>query len=101
MYKVPLKAANNALRGLTLVSIYRRGGTAVGREMAAILSTAEMVSFDIVKKVSEYFPRHQGDKLEEDGKNGRKLSNGYIAWMLWGGDEGWKWAKGIVEKERE
>ena len=48
MYKVPLKVANNALRGLTLVSIYRRGGTVVGREMAAILSTAEMVSFELL-----------------------------------------------------
>ncbi len=71
--------------------------------MARKLATATAwgVSYRTVKKVSQYFPRHQHDRLDLDGKQGRKASNGYIAWMLWGGDQGRRWSKRIVDQVEE
>ena len=43
------------------------------------------------------FPRHAHDNLEQKGKQG-KPSRGYIAWLLWGGDEGRAWSEGLVKK---
>ena len=45
-----------------------------------------------------YFARHEVDKDADDFGNNDDPSAGYIAWLLWGGDEGRDWAEGIKDK---
>jgi hypothetical protein len=61
--------------------------------MARRLARGGSLPFALVKKVSEYFPRHQFDNLSEIDPP----SNGRIAWLLWGGSAGWLWSRKIVK----
>ena len=103
LYQVPNKVAINAELGLLLRKTLGRGGTQIGETTARYLvrynKMGTKVPYGFVKKVSEYFPRHEGDNLDQDGRDGGKVSNGYIAWLLWGGDEGRDWSQGIVLRE--
>jgi hypothetical protein len=40
-----------------------------------------------------YFARHRGDKKAKGWGDNNNPSPGYIAWLLWGGDAGDRWAK--------
>lgn len=96
-YNIPKKVKENAQRGLDLRKEYGRGGTNVGIKMAKYIVSNESATYEKVKKISEYFPRHMKDNLNEINPP----SNGYIAWNLWGGDEGMSWSKNIVDKVKE
>lgn len=97
MIKVPIGVRRNAEKGLKLRKEYGRGGTEVGIRMAKFLAREEWISFVYVKKISEYFPRHQYDLIDEVNPP----SNGRIAWLLWGGDQGWRWSARVVDKMRK
>jgi hypothetical protein len=89
-----LKMAANARRGLKLRAKFDRGGTEVGVRRAHKLADRTDLSDTDVKSMHSYFARHTVDK---DGKTHKWGSNedpsaGYIAWLLWGGDEGKAWA---------
>lgn len=92
----PQQVRSNAKRGLELREKYGRGGTEVGVARARDLSNGKAVSLDTIKRMNSYFSRHEVDKK---GEGWGKDSAGYIAWLLWGGDAGWSWAKGILRKE--
>jgi hypothetical protein len=94
-YEVPSEVRNAAKKGLKLHEQHGRGGTEVGVAMARKLSSGDKMSEEDVLHVSKYFPRHAGDNLDERGDD---PSNGYIAWMLWGGDAGRKWSEKIKEE---
>jgi len=86
--------ASNAARGLELRRKYNRGGTSVGVARARDISNRKQLSHSTVKRMVSYFARHEVDKDSPNwptDKNGRP-SNGYIAWLLWGGDSGRAWA---------
>ena len=89
------KMAANASRGLKLREKFKRGGTEVGVKRAHQLAARDAVSEKDVKAMASYFARHTVDK---DGQSHRWNSNddpsaGFIAWLLWGGDDGERWAK--------
>ena len=50
-----------------------------------------------------FFARHEVDKEAEGFRPGEKgyPSNGRIAWALWGGDAGKRWADAIAEREAD
>ena len=100
-YEVPTQVKTAARKGLELHEEQGHGGTEVGLEMAQKLSSGEHLSAEEVLHVSKYFPRHAGDKLEQDGKDDEKPSNGYIAWMLWGGDAGREWSEKLKAELEE
>lgn len=89
------KMAANAKRGLKLRDKFDRGGTEVGVKRAHQLAERKSVSADDVKSMHSYFARHKVDKGWGDKDD---PSAGYIAWLLWGGDEGKKWADAKREK---
>ena len=95
--------AENAKRGLELRKEYNRGGTEVGVARAVQLKNRENLSFDTVQRMYSYFSRHEVDKNAEGFSRGEDgfPSAGYIAWMLWGGDEAYTWSRNIVEKYKE
>lgn len=74
-------------------------GTAVGWTRAGQLARGETLSLSTVKRMYSYFSRHEVDKKGKDWANQSNPSNGYIMWLAWGGDAGFSWARGIVERE--
>lgn len=96
-FKPPKEVAERAKRGLELRKEFGRGGTQVGLIRANQLAKRENVSLDTIKRMKAFFDRHQ--KNRGDGRE-NPPSNGWIAWELWGGDEGWAWAKEILRKEK-
>ncbi len=93
--KPPTSVANNAKRGLELRKKFNRGGTAVGVARARDLSNRKEIPIATIKRMKAYFDRHQVDKKAKDWN---APSAGKIAWLLWGGDSGYAWAKSIVNK---
>jgi len=45
-----------------------------------------------------FFARHEVDKRAKNFGNEENPSAGYVAWLLWGGDEGRAWAIAMKEK---
>jgi hypothetical protein len=93
--KPTAKMAANAKLGLELRRKFGRGGTEVGVRRAEGLIAGEDLSPRDVRAIYSYFARHEVDKQTRRYKWGSKSnpSPGYIAWLLWGGDDGKRWAK--------
>jgi len=82
----------NATKGLELRKEHGRGGTLVGVRRANQIKNREYLSPKTVRRMKAYFDRHQVDL--DAPKNNDPDADGYpgagfIAWYLWGGDEGW------------
>ena len=93
------KMAANARRGLSLRERHKRGGTHVGVARAQQLSAREALEPRDIKSMYSYFARHEVDKRTMSHVWGSKTnpSAGYIAWLLWGGEDGKRW----VGRQRE
>jgi hypothetical protein len=74
-----------------------RGGTAVGVARARDLANRRPVSLSTLKRMASFFARHEVDK---NGEGWGKDSKGYQAWLLWGGNPGWAWAKRMISSQR-
>lgn len=89
-----------AAQGLEYRRKYGRGGTETGIARARDLSNGENISADTLARMRSFFARHEqnrvppSEKKEPDGGP----TNGWIAWQLWGGDAGKRWAES-QEKE--
>jgi hypothetical protein len=83
--------ARNAARGLELRREHGRGGTDVGVARARDISNGKTLSPETVRRMHAFFSRHAKNKA------GGEDDAGYIAWMLWGGDEGRDWASSKVD----
>ena len=94
-FKPPASVRSAAKRGLELRKKYGRGGTSVGLARARDLSNGKEMSPSTIKRMVSFFARHEVDKK---GEGWGKDSNGYIAWLLWGGDSGWSWAKKVSKQ---
>lgn len=94
LFKPTQKMAANAKSGLELRAKSDRNGTEVGIRRAEQLAHRRELDAADVKSMHSYFARHVVDK---DG-NSHTLgsdddpSADYIAWLLWGGDEGKAWS---------
>lgn len=89
----PKKVAEAAEKGLDLRSKFNRGGTDVGVARARDLKNRKSLSEDTIDRMVSYFARHEVDKRGSNFGNDDDPSAGYIAWLLWGGDEGKDWAE--------
>ena len=90
----PKGVAEEAARALKWRREYGRGGTEVGVARARDLSNRRPVSVDTLRRMASYFARHEADKAGEGYRPGEEgyPSAGRIAWGLWGGDAGQRWA---------
>jgi hypothetical protein len=91
-FTIPKQVAANAQRGLALRKQFGRGGTKVGLNTARILAKGGMITPAKARHIATYFPRHEVDKQGENWGNSDNPSNGFIAWLLWGGDQAWSWS---------
>ena len=91
--KPTIKMAANARLGLRLREKFRRGGTEVGVRRARQLADRRQLEPADIKSMYSYFARHEVDKNTTKHRWGSvdDPSPGFIAWLLWGGDEGKKW----------
>ena len=94
----PKAVADAARRGLDLREAHGRGGTEVGVRRAEQLMDRGPVSDRDIKSMYSYFARHAVDRRAKAWGHPTKPSTGYIAWMLWGGDEGRAWALDIKNR---
>lgn len=76
-------------------------GTAVGWTRAGQLARGETLSLSTVKRMYSYFSRHEVDKKGKDWGSQANPSNGYIMWLAWGGDAGFSWSRGIVNRMKD
>ena len=97
-YTPPKDVADAAEQGLSYRDEYGRGGTDVGVARARDLSNRVNVSPETIRRMNQFFSRHEKnrtspqDETEPDG--GPKA--GWIAWLLWGGDAGKRWASKVL-----
>lgn len=97
-YVPPLRVRQAARRGLALRAdqpASNRGGTAVGIARARDLANGRPVSVSTLRRMFSFFARHEVDK---GGEGWGVNSKGYQAWLLWGGDAGRAWARGILDR---
>ena len=96
----PADVQEEAQRGLGWRKEHGRGGTVVGVARARDLSNGVAVSPETIGRMVNYFSRHTVDKEAEGFERGEEgyPSAGRIAWALWGGDAGERWANSIYDR---
>lgn len=76
-------------------------GTPVGWGRATDIVQGRSMSLSVVKRMYSFFSRHEVDKKGKDFYNTDNPSNGRIMWDAWGGDAGFTWSRGIVDRESD
>ena len=95
-HKVPDAVRKNAMKGLHLSHKNDYGAwNFIGIARAIQLATVPGVSDRTISRMSAYFGRHVKDQKSSNFGNDASPSRGYMAWLNWGGDEGYDWANGI------
>jgi hypothetical protein len=101
-FKPPQEVANQAKKALDYRNKHGRNevdaGTSVGWTRANQLANRENLSLDTIKRMYSFFSRHKGnEKVDSKYKDTPWKDKGYVAWLLWGGDAGFNWVKGILK----
>lgn len=73
----------------------QRGMTPVGIARARDLANGQSLSPDTVRRMLNYFIRHEVDKK---GSTWNMQGKGWQAWNGWGGDAGFSWARKVVKQ---
>lgn len=73
----------------------QRGMTPVGIARARDLKAGKQLSPETVKRMLNYFTRHEVDK---QGSTWDDQGKGWQAWHGWGGDAGFAWARKVVRQ---
>jgi hypothetical protein len=103
LYTIPKSVQSEAKRALEWRKENDRGGTPVGLNTARTLARGGQIGIRKIRHIAKYFPRHQVDKKGKgyEPSEPNYPSNGRIAWALWGGDAGERWASAIVARENK
>ena len=98
-FKPPQSVAKEAKKGLEYHEKNPDAGTRVGMARANQLADREPVSFDTINRMVSFFSRHAGNqKVDPKHKDEPWKDNGLVAWLLWGGWSGKKWAESIKKE---
>lgn len=89
----PESVAKAAAKGLRLRQRFNRGGTQIGVARARDLSHRRPLSEETVRRMASYFARHAADCQAKGFGDKDNPSAGWVAWLLWGGDEGRAWCE--------
>lgn len=101
--KPTAEMAAAAERALEWRDEHGRGGTEVGVARARDIKNGRNLSPDTVRRMASFFSRHASDAKAEGFNSGEEgfPSAGRIAWDLWGGDAGERWAtRKVAELDR-
>ncbi|SFP90104.1 hypothetical protein [Tranquillimonas alkanivorans] len=94
----PEEAARAAEKGLDLCDRFDRGGTEAGLARARSLKKRQPLPPEAIGKMVAYFQRHEGDKIKGNFGDDEDPSEGYVAWLLRGGDAGRDWAEEVQDR---
>lgn len=100
-FKPPKAAQRNAQRALDYREKHGdevKAGTRVGWTRANQLARGDEVSLDILKRMAQFNRHRKNSTISDKNKDEPWKDNGYVAWLLWGGDEGVDWAIRELEK---
>lgn len=100
-YRPPNNVANEAKRGIKAIEEHNSdAGTQVGRTRARQLANKTPVSEQTIRRMKSFFDRHEKNKEIAEGKEWYE-DNGFVSWLLWGGDSGREWAERMVQMFNE
>ena len=92
----PAAAKKNAQQAIDWKEKYGRdevdAGMRVGWARAHQLAKGESLSVDTIKRMASFNRHRKNSKISADVKDTPWKDRGYVAWLLWGGDEGVDWA---------
>ena len=92
----PAAAKKNAQQAIDWKEEHGReevdAGMRVGWARAHQLSKGEKLSVDTIKRMASFNRHRKNSKIASDVKDTPWKDRGYVAWLLWGGDEGVDWA---------
>ncbi len=98
----PAAAKKNAQKAIDWKEEHGRdevdAGTPVGWARAHQLAKGENLSTDTVKRMSAFNRHRKNSSIKPELKETPWKDKGYVAWLIWGGDEGVDWA---IEKSKE
>jgi len=98
----PAAAKANAKKALEWRDEYGRdevdAGTPVGWARANQLASGENLSAETVKRMAAFNRHRKNSKISAEHKDTPWKDRGYVAWLIWGGDEGVDWA---IKKSKE
>ena len=96
---VTAEIADNAQRGLRLYEDGKGGDGLVRQTIidARKMANREALSEQKVRRMPGWFARHETDKVPGWDEPGEETP-GFVAWLLWGGDEARDWAERKVEQ---
>lgn len=111
-FKPPQGVADAAAKGLELrqkASPSNRGGftpaqaakegIGSGVQRAVNLKNRDTISPDVIRQMAAFFARHEKNKdIPADKKGEPWNAKGYVAWLLWGGDPGRRWAEKVRDQ---
>jgi KaiC/GvpD/RAD55 family RecA-like ATPase len=101
-HSVPMGASLNAQKAIDWLEKYGRkevtAGTKVGLKRAYQLANGIKLTDDEVKKMAQFNRHRKNSRIADKYKDTPWKDNGYVAWLLWGGDTGVDWA---IEKSKE
>jgi len=70
-----------------------------GVQRAVNLKNRSQMSPSTVKRMKAFFDRHEKNKsIGTENKGTPWKDKGYVAWLLWGGDAGYAWARKVVKQ---
>ena len=70
-----------------------------GVQRAVNLKNRTSMSPSTVKRMKAFFDRHEKNKsIDSENKGTPWKDKGYVAWLLWGGDAGYAWARKVVRQ---
>lgn len=98
----PKAAAKNAQTALDWRDKYGReevdAGTPVGWQRANQLAKGEALSYDVVSRMAQFNRHRKNSTIAPEFKDTPWKDRGYVAWLIWGGDEGVDWAMETMDQ---
>ena len=91
----PKSATNNAKKALKWKKEHGsevKGMTAVGWARANQLSNRRNLSYETIARMAAFKRHRKNASIDPKYKDTPWKDRGYVAWLLWGGDEGVDWA---------
>ena len=109
-YSPPQGVRSAASRGLALRQKWGRGGLSTsqassqgigsGVARATALKQGKKIPLKTIKRMNAFFSRHQKNYNPKKKMPDGGPTAGTIAWLLWGGNAGKRWAASIVSSEK-
>jgi hypothetical protein len=98
----PKAATENAKKALEWRDKYGReevdAGTPVGWQRANQLAKGEALSYDVVSRMAQFNRHRKNSTIDPKFKDTPWKDRGYVAWLIWGGDEGVDWAMKTMDQ---